>query len=108
MRIGDLSCGGEPATANVAGAGVPIIAHHMEQVLVLGRHATVRGAQMKIEVDWDRCEANGVCVLLAPDLFELDDADNLQFAADGVPADQEGVLRDAIAQCPRAALSATD
>ncbi|MFE3618116.1 ferredoxin, partial [Streptomyces anulatus] len=32
---------------------------------------------MKIIVDFDRCEANGVCVGIAPDMFELDDDDQL-------------------------------
>lgn len=59
---------------------------------------------MKIGVEWDQCEANGVCVGVAPDLFDLDDEDELHVAEGDVPADREADARAAIAQCPKAAL----
>jgi ferredoxin len=60
---------------------------------------------MKVRVDFDRCEANGVCVGIAPDIFELDDDDQLHISSAVPPADREEDVRTAIAQCPRAALS---
>ena len=32
---------------------------------------------MEVRVDLDRCEANGVCVGIAPDIFDLDDNEEL-------------------------------
>lgn len=63
---------------------------------------------MRVEVDHDRCEGNAVCVGIAPDLFDLDDEDYAVVTADPVPADQEGVAEQAIAECPRAALVRKD
>lgn len=59
---------------------------------------------MRVGVDKQQCEANGVCVGIAPDIFDLDDDDELTVASGDVPADQEDDVRDAIAQCPKAAL----
>lgn len=59
---------------------------------------------MKVSVDLDQCEANGICVGIAPDVFELDDDDLLHIAEGEVPADQEKQAEEAVAQCPKAAL----
>ncbi|WP_194817103.1 ferredoxin [Nocardia sp. XZ_19_385] len=59
---------------------------------------------MKVAVDFDQCEANGICVGFAPDVFELDDEDQLHVQVDDVPADQLEDVKDAVAQCPKAAL----
>ena len=63
---------------------------------------------MRVEVDHDRCEGNAVCVGIAPDLFDLDDNDYAVVKADPVPADQEALAEQAIAECPRAALRRKD
>jgi ferredoxin len=63
---------------------------------------------MEIGVHWDQCEANGICVGIAPDIFDLDDNDDLIVAEGPVPAPLEGDVRDAIAQCPKAALFAKE
>jgi len=59
---------------------------------------------MRVEVDRDRCEGNAVCVGIAPDLFDLDDDDYAIVKADPVPAEEEAVAEQSIAECPRAAL----
>lgn len=59
---------------------------------------------MDVEVDYDQCEANGICVGIAPDIFDLNDDDELQIAGGPVPTDREADVRDAILQCPKAAL----
>lgn len=57
-----------------------------------------------IEVDFDLCEANGVCVGLAPDVFDLNDDDELVISdADELP-ENKAAIEEAIAGCPRAAL----
>ena len=63
---------------------------------------------MRVEVDRDRCEGNAVCVGIAPELFELDDEDYAIVTADPIPADQEALAEQAIAECPRAALIRRD
>ncbi|MCX4093432.1 ferredoxin [Nocardia sp. alder85J] len=59
---------------------------------------------MKLIVDFDQCEANGICVGIAPDIFELDDQDYLNVTVTEVPDDRLEAVRDAVAQCPKAAL----
>ncbi|MFF0493309.1 ferredoxin [Nocardia sp. NPDC004068] len=59
---------------------------------------------MKLSVDFDQCEANGICVGIAPDVFELDDEDQLHVALTEVPDDRLDDVRTAVAQCPKAAL----
>lgn len=63
---------------------------------------------MRIIVDRDRCEGNAVCVGIAPDLFELDDDDYVVVTKDPIPADRVEAAEQAIAECPRAALSRRD
>ncbi len=63
---------------------------------------------MHVEVDRDRCEGNAICVGIAPDLFKLDDEDYVMVTRDPIPADQEALAEQAIAECPRAALSRRD
>ena len=61
---------------------------------------------MKVNVDHDRCEGHGLCVLQAADAFELDDDGglNFRFAGTDVPADLAGDVRAAVDACPVAAL----
>ncbi|NVN53497.1 ferredoxin [Mycolicibacterium hippocampi] len=59
---------------------------------------------MRVEVDRDRCEGNAVCVGIAPDLYELDDEDYAVVKLDPVPAEEEALAEQSIAECPRAAL----
>ena len=59
---------------------------------------------MEVDVDRNQCEANGVCVGIAPDIFDLNDEDELMITAGPVPQDREPLVHDAIAMCPKAAL----
>jgi ferredoxin len=57
---------------------------------------------MKVSVDPLVCEANGVCVGIAPGVFDLDDDDELHITQpDG---DLERVTR-AVESCPKMALT---
>ncbi|MCP5058119.1 MAG: ferredoxin [bacterium] len=68
---------------------------------------------MKVKVDWDLCEANAVCMDVAPALFKVDDEDNFHHLAKGaeedtsgdLPADQVDKAKEAVRLCPRQALS---
>ena len=59
---------------------------------------------MKVQVDRDACEANGVCVGLVPEVFELDDDDDLHILAGDVPAGLLPTVQLAVRSCPKAAL----
>jgi ferredoxin len=61
--------------------------------------------RMKIVVDWDRCEANGVCVRAAPTSFHLDDKDQLHVLAEAVTPESRARVEQAVRECPKAALS---
>ena len=59
---------------------------------------------MRVAVDRDRCEANGVCAGLAPEVFDLDDEDYLHILAADVPPALAGPVRSAVTSCPKQAL----
>lgn len=63
---------------------------------------------MKLKADFDLCESNAICVGIAPDVFELDDDDYLVILTDEVTAENEARVRQAVASCPKAALSIED
>lgn len=63
---------------------------------------------MRIVVDRDRCEGNAICVGIDPELFQLDDEDYVMVTANPIPADAEERAEQAIAECPRAALTRED
>jgi ferredoxin len=59
---------------------------------------------MRVEVDRTLCEANEVCVSFAPEVFEVDDDDELHVRSEVPPGEEERVAR-AVASCPKNALS---
>lgn len=59
---------------------------------------------MKVVVDRDLCEANGVCVGFAPEVFELQADDTLTVLDPTPPEDLREKVEDAVDGCPRAAL----
>jgi ferredoxin len=58
----------------------------------------------EVGVDYDLCEANGICVGIAPEVFDLDDDDNLHLLATDVTVSNESRIQQAIDSCPRNAL----
>jgi ferredoxin len=59
---------------------------------------------VKVIVDADVCEANGVCAGLAPDVFDLDDDDRLHILVSEVPPGRAEAVRRAVQSCPKTAL----
>lgn len=59
---------------------------------------------MRVIVDPQACEANGVCAGLVPEVFELDDDDALHITVSEVPAPLAGAVQHAVRSCPKAAL----
>jgi ferredoxin len=59
---------------------------------------------LKILVDYDACESNGLCVLASPDVFELDEEDNLHLRTDEPPSELIAGVEAAVRACPKQAL----
>jgi ferredoxin len=60
---------------------------------------------MKVKVDELVCEANAVCVGLAPEVFDVDEEDRLHILLPEVPREMADRVRHAVRSCPKAALS---
>ncbi|MBO0773399.1 MAG: ferredoxin [Actinobacteria bacterium] len=59
---------------------------------------------MRVVVDRDLCEANAVCAGLVPEVFDVDDDDELHIMVDEVPAGLADGVRRAVQSCPKTAL----
>lgn len=59
---------------------------------------------MKVTVEPDLCEANGLCVLAAPEMFDLVDDDVVDILLPEPPTDMESAVADAVIACPKQAL----
>ncbi|TDC57807.1 ferredoxin [Actinomadura sp. KC345] len=60
---------------------------------------------MRVRVDPLVCEANAVCVGLAPEVFDLNDEDELEILKPDVPEGEQDRVRHAVRSCPKAALT---
>jgi len=61
---------------------------------------------VKVKADYDLCESNALCEAFAPDVFQIDDDDdNLNLLTEEVTPENEERIRQAVAACPKAALS---
>ncbi|WP_127781918.1 ferredoxin [Rhodococcus sp. X156] len=60
---------------------------------------------MKVTVDFDLCEANGVCAGLAPKVFDLDDDEQLTILQPEPPEELQARVRKAVERCPKSALA---
>ncbi len=63
---------------------------------------------MKILVDYDLCEANARCMEVAPDIFKVDDEDNLHILIESPSEDRRKDVEEAVRLCPRQALAIQD
>jgi ferredoxin len=59
---------------------------------------------MKVTVDWDLCDGNGVCAIEAPTVFEMDDDDELHVLKEEIDVDERAVVESAVRVCPKRAL----
>lgn len=60
---------------------------------------------MRISVDRDRCEANQVCMRVAPEVFRVDEKDHLHLLVEEVGPDLRERVEKAVKLCPRQALA---
>jgi ferredoxin len=59
---------------------------------------------MKIEVDWELCEANAICQRVAPEVFKVDEQDVMHLLLEKPPESLREKLQIAVKRCPRRAL----
>jgi ferredoxin len=63
---------------------------------------------MRITVDWDTCESNGLCMVAAPEVFLLHDDDQLEVLQDSPDERLRPEVLRAVRSCPKQALSLED
>jgi ferredoxin len=64
---------------------------------------------VRIHVDHDKCQGHNRCVVLAPDLFEVDELGTASTKNGGVvPEGQEAAAQLAVDNCPEYAITITD
>jgi ferredoxin len=60
---------------------------------------------VRVEVDWELCESNALCMAAAPEVFEVRD-DDLLYVLDEEPGEElRAKVEQAVRSCPKAALS---
>jgi ferredoxin len=60
---------------------------------------------MRVEVDFDRCDSNALCMAEAPEVFEVREDGFLYVLMDEPPEDLRPKVEDAAAACPTQAIS---
>lgn len=63
---------------------------------------------MKVSVNWSLCDGNGNCVATAPEIFELNDDDELQVLLESFGEELRDKAQSAVRSCPKNALSLED
>ena len=63
---------------------------------------------MKVIVDFELCEANAICVRVAPEVFKLDDEDKLHILNEDPGEELREKLKIAERRCPRRAIKIVD
>jgi len=60
---------------------------------------------MRIVVDYDQCETNGLCVAAAPEVFQIDDDDRMYLLVEQPSPELQAKVEEAVRLCPKQALS---
>jgi ferredoxin len=60
---------------------------------------------MKVVVNFDLCEANAKCMAACPEIFYLDDEDNLHLKQETFDQALKAKVEEAVRLCPRQAIS---
>lgn len=60
---------------------------------------------MKVVIDRNRCESNAYCERYAPEVFKVNDDDELEVLQENPPEDLRGKVEEAVERCPKAAIS---
>lgn len=60
---------------------------------------------MRVVVDWDLCESNGLCMAEAPEVFLLKDDDELDILDETPDESLRPKVEAAVRACPRQAIT---
>jgi len=60
---------------------------------------------MRVIVNMSQCESNALCMGVAPDIFQLDDDDNLTVLNDTPDESDRDRVLEAVRMCPKQAIS---
>jgi ferredoxin len=60
---------------------------------------------MRIIVNRDLCEGNGVCAQVAPEVFEVGDDDQVKVLVEQPGKERHAKIVEAVRRCPRQALA---
>jgi len=60
---------------------------------------------MRVVVDFDVCESNAICMRVAPEVFLVDDDDNLQILQENPPDELRVKVEEAVRMCPKQAIT---
>ena len=64
---------------------------------------------MEVIVEASRCELHGECVIAAPEVFEIEDDNDIVTVIDPAPGEHlRSKVEDAVLMCPVAAISLAD
>jgi ferredoxin len=63
---------------------------------------------VRVVVDWDLCESNGLCMAAAPEVFELQDDDTLMIRQETPDEALRSKVVDAVRACPKQAITLQD
>jgi ferredoxin len=64
-------------------------------------------AGYQVDADFDLCESNAVCMGIAPEVFEVRDDGYLYILQENPPEELMNRVHEAVAACPKRALSVT-
>lgn len=66
------------------------------------------GMALKASIDWDKCEGNGVCARVAPEIFSVDEQGNSDVLMEEVPENLRAKAMLAMRGCPTNAVIITE
>ena len=59
----------------------------------------------RVEVDFDLCESNAICMQIAPEVFEVRDDDFLYILSEEPGDDLRAQVEESVQRCPKQAIS---
>jgi ferredoxin len=63
---------------------------------------------MRVVVDYDLCESNGLCMAAAPEVFEVRDDDFMYVLQENPPERLRAQVEEAVQRCPKQAIKIED
>jgi ferredoxin len=63
---------------------------------------------MRVVVDYDLCESNGLCMAAAPEVFEVRDDDFMYVLQENPSEELRAKVEEAVQRCPKQAIKLED